>query len=31
VTRDMLIELLEYLSDKDVEYITLSESYDLFS
>jgi hypothetical protein len=29
-THDMLVELLEYLKDKDVNYITLSESYELF-
>jgi len=31
VTYNMLIELLEYLKDKDVEYITLSQSYEIFS
>lgn len=30
-TINKLTELLEYLEDKDVEYITLSQAYDLFS
>ena len=31
VTHDMLIELLDYLKDKDVKYITMYEAYQLLS